>query len=275
MRIFKSERINDRRLGREQIELLKKKDKRTLIIHYSCESFYNLNGRTPRVTTICVKNRGTNTTKTFSIHIQAQLLKKELCCIADSEYDQLEKSMLKEFFKYLKSHATYNWVHWNMKNSSFGFEAIANRYKILGCHPGEIEEHFKIDLQDVLGKIYTYDFEKHDPKGQLLNLAQRNSISTRDALRGQDEAIAFENKEYLKLHMSTCRKVDIIDRILTLEERNSLKVQIPKYKIYGITLMGIFELIKNSPILIFIWSILAYLVGTAFEPIVQKFFGTN
>lgn len=55
MRIFRSERIDDWRIGRDQIELLKKKNKRTLIIHYSCESFYNLNGRTPRVTSICVK----------------------------------------------------------------------------------------------------------------------------------------------------------------------------------------------------------------------------
>ena len=213
MIIFRSERIDDWKKGREQIELLKKKNKRTLIIHYSCESFFNLNGRTPRVTTICVKNKGNNTTKTFSIHIQAQIVKKELCCITDSDYDQLEKSMLKEFFKYLKSHLTYYWVHWNMKNLSFGFEAIANRCKILGGYPREIEDQFKIDLQDVLGRIYTFNFEKHEPNGQLLNLAQRNKISTRDALKGKDEATAFENREYLKLQMSTCRKVDIIDRM--------------------------------------------------------------
>jgi hypothetical protein len=275
MIIFRSERIDDWKKGREQIELLKKKNKRTLIIHYSCESFFNLNGRTPRVTTICVKNRGNNTTKTFSIHIQAQIVKKELCCITDSDYDQLEKSMLKEFFKYLKSHLTYYWVHWNMKNLSFGFEAIANRCKILGGYPREIEDQFKIDLQDVLGRIYTFNFEKHEPNGQLLNLAQRNKISTRDALKGKDEATAFENREYLKLQMSTCRKVDIIDRILTLEEKRYLKVNISKYKIYGITPIGIYELIKNSPVLLIIWSILIYLAGSAFEPLIQKFFGTN
>ena len=54
-----------------------------------------------------------------------------------------------------------------MKNSSFGFEAIANRCKILGGYPGEIEDQFKIDLQDVLGRIYTFNFEKHEPNGQL------------------------------------------------------------------------------------------------------------
>ena len=75
--------------------------------------------------------------------------------------------------------------------------------------------------------------------------------------------------------MSTCRKVDIIDSILTLEEKRYLKVNIAKYKIYGITPIGLYELIKNSPFLLIIWSILIYLAGSAFEPLVKRFFGTN
>ena len=72
MGIFKSARLNERTKGLEAIDKLKKTNGKTLIIHYSCESFFNLNGRTPRVTSICVKNRGNNITKTFSIHLQAQ-----------------------------------------------------------------------------------------------------------------------------------------------------------------------------------------------------------
>ncbi len=227
------------------------------------------------VTSICVKNRGNNTTKTFSIHIQAQIAKKELCCITDEDYDHIEKQMLKSFFAFLKTHSTHYWVHWNMRNASYGFEAISNRYRILGEHPKDIEDQFKVDLPEVLGKVYTYNFENHKPDGQLLNLSNRNAVSTRDALKGKEEAEAFDNRDYLKLHMSTSRKVEIIDRILTLEEKGKLKVKASVFKIYGISPMGIFEMIRNNWILFLIWSVLIYLIGSAFEPVVQKYFGTN
>jgi len=219
MGILKSERLDERNAGKEIIDKLKKYNKKTLIIHYSCESFFNLNGRTPRVTSICIKNRGNNTTKTFSMHIHAQILKKDFNNLSNEDYDIVERQMLKEFFFYMKSHSTYYWVHWNMRNASYGFEAIANRYRILGGNPRDLEDEFKIDLSDVLGKIFTYDFELHKPDGQLLNLSKRNKISDRDALKGKEEALAFENRQYLRLHMSTSRKVELIDRILTLEEK--------------------------------------------------------
>jgi hypothetical protein len=275
MGFFESARLYERSEGKKMTERLKNDNNKTLIIHYSCESFFNLNGRTPRVTSICVKNRRNNSTKTFSIHIQAQIFKKDLSSITDNDYDHLENAMLKEFFSYQKQHSTYNWVHWNMRNASFGFEAISNRYKILGGHPKDIEDQFKFDLPEILGKIYTYKFETHKPNGQLLNLANTNSISCRDALKGNDEAEAFENRKYLKLHMSTSRKVEIIDRILSLEEKGDLKVKASIFAIYGISPVGIFEMIRNNWILFFIYSVIVYLIGAAFDPIIQNLFGTN
>lgn len=274
MAIFKSERLDDRTKGLEIINKLKNNSK-TLIIHYSCGSFFNLNGRTPRITSICVKNRGNNITKTFSIHLQAQFHKKELCCLTDVDYDFLEKQMLKDFSEFVKKHLTFNWVHWNMRNSSYGFEAISNRYRILGGHLKEIEEQFKFDLPEILGFLYTYDFEKHKPKGQLLNLASRNQISDRDALIGKEEATCFDNKEYLKLHMSTSRKVEIIDRILTLEEKSKLKVNSNPIIIYGLTPTGIFEIVRNNWVLFVIWNIIVAILGAVLEPVFQSLFGTN
>lgn len=275
MGIFKSARLNERTKGLEAIDKLKKTNGKTLIIHYSCESFFNLNGRTPRVTSICVKNRGNNITKTFSIHLQAQFHKKDLCCLNDQDYDILEKSMLKDFSVFLKKHSTYNWVHWNMRNSSYGFEAISNRYRILGGHLKEIEDQFKYDLPEILGLLYTYNFEKHKPNGQLLNLSKRNNISDRDTLIGKDEAVSFENREYLKLHMSTCRKVEITDRILTLEEKKQLKVKVGAVRIYGLTPLGLFEIVRNNWLLFLIWTIGIGILGAASEPIFQSFFGTS
>jgi hypothetical protein len=189
--------------------------------------------------------------------------------------DFLEKSMLKDFSDFVKKHLTYNWVHWNMRNSSYGFESISNRYRILGGHLKEIEDQFKFDLPEILGSLYTYNFEKHKPNGQLLNLSKRNKISDRDALIGKDEATSFENREYLKLHMSTCRKVEIIDRILSLEEKKQLKVNVGAIKIYGLTPLGLFEIVRNNWLLFLIWSIAIGILGAVLEPVFQSIFGTS
>lgn len=273
MEFFQSERLNDLNVGKKKIAELKESQDKTVIVHYSCESFFNTKGRTPRVTSICVKTRGNNNAKAFSIHLQAQIQDKDLTTLTDDDYDALEKEMLKEFYDFVKKHKTYKWVHWNMRNASYGFEAIANRYKILKGKPTDIEDQFKYDLPDLLGLIYTYKFEAHKPKGQLLNLADRNQVTSRDALTGKDEANAFDNKQYLELHMSTMRKVEVIDRILTVEEKNQLKVGIKIYQIYGLTPKGTVEIVKNNVWLFAVWSLLIFIAGIALEPIVQNLLG--
>ncbi|WP_443938034.1 hypothetical protein [Pedobacter sp. MW01-1-1] len=265
-----ADRLNERKRGIGKITRLKDKKNKSFIIHYSCESFFNLDGRTPRVTSICVKNRFNGSVKTFSIHIHAQILKKDFHQLSDEDYDVVEKKMLKEFFSYIKSYPTYYWIHWNMRNSSYGFEAIGNRYRILGGNPKDLEDEFKIDLSDVLGEIYTFDFELHRPDGQLLNLCKRNRVSTRDALKRREEAEAFDKKEFLKLHMSTSRKVELIDSLLTLEEKGKLKVCSSKVKIYGLSPIGIFEMVRNNWILFLIWTIFIYILGVMLEPLVLK-----
>ncbi|MBS7231812.1 hypothetical protein KHA90_12325 [Flavobacterium psychroterrae] len=124
--------------------------------------------------------------------------------------------------------------------------------------------------------IYTHDFENHGPvpkKGQLLNLALRNKVSLRDALEGKEEAESFDNRNYLKLHMSTCRKVDVISEILTLEEKSKLKVKINALKIYGLTPAGFFEIIKNNWFLVAIYSFILFVAGIVIEAKIQILLG--
>lgn len=45
---------------------------------------------------------------------------------------------------------------------------------------------------------------------------EKNNISAHDFLPGQDEAEGFNNKEYMRIHQSTLRKVDIFSNIATL-----------------------------------------------------------
>jgi len=273
--IFKSKRLVEHKEGKRILsDLLEKKDK-VLIIHYSCESFITTHGRTPRITSICIRNLGTGQNKTFSIHLQAQFDRLDFNNLSDKDYDNLEKSLLSDFYAYTEKYKDYKWVHWNMRDANYGFEAIANRYRILKGVPIYLADDRLIDFPRVLGKIYTYGFEKNKPSGRLLNLANRNGISTLNALTGKEEADAFESKEYLKLHISTLRKIDIIETIIDRVDKNEIKINTSKKDIYGLSVPGLIEIVRNSWILLLIWTIIIFVVGSAFEPIIQRIFGTE
>ncbi|MFU1859328.1 hypothetical protein ACK8HY_20170 [Sphingobacterium sp. NGMCC 1.201703] len=272
---FKSKRLIERSEGQKLLNSILEDKNKSLIIHYSCESFVTSHGRTPRITSICLRYLASSQTKSFSIHLQAQFENKDFNNLTIEEYDFLEKKMLDEFYEFAKYHKDYKWIHWNMRDSNFGFDAIANRYRILGGGPFQIDDDRRYDFPRILGKIYTYGYEKNLPDGRLLNLANRNKISIKDALKGKEEADAFDNKEYLKLHKSSLKKVDIIESIIDRTDKNELKVEANTKQIYGLSVSGIIEIVKNNWILISTWTILIYILGAASEPLIQNFFGTS
>lgn len=262
---FKSKRLLERMEGIELLDLILKEKNKSIVIHYSCESFVTTHGKTPRITSICIRYIGNAQTKSFSIHLQAQFEGKDFNNLNDLEYDSLEKNMLNDFYAYAKKHKDYKWLHWNMRDSNYGFEAIANRYKILKGEAFEIDEDRRFDIPRILSKIYTYEYEVDRPDGKLLNLANRNQITAIDALKGIDESTAFENKKYLELHKSTLRKVDIIDTIIDRADKRILIVNTSPIKIYGLSISGIIEIVKNNWILILLWSILLFVLGIVAE----------
>lgn len=75
--------------------------------------------------------------------------------------------------------------------------------------------------------------------------------------------------------MSTIRKVEMIDRILTLEEKKKLNVNVWLFTACGLTPSGIIEIVRNNWFLFTIWSVIMAVIGMALEPVVQSFFGTN
>lgn len=214
-------------------------------------------------------------TKSFSIHLQAQISNLDFNNLSYEQYDQLEKDMLMDFSSYVTQNPTNGWIHWKMRDSNYGFEAINNRIKILKGTPFQIPDDFKYDFPKILELLYTYDYELTQPDGRLLNLAKRNNISTFNALTGKEEADAFDNKAYLQLHMSTLKKVDIIKSIIQRMENNELKVHAKKRHIYGLTFSGIIAIIKETPSLWIIMSVVIYIISSVLEPVFQKIFGTG
>ena len=207
------------------------------VIHYSCESFYGLEGKSPRITSIAVRNLKSGQTTSFAIHQLAERHTIEFEQIHNS-YDALEKEMLKEFYEFVERHTNYKWLHWNMRDTNYGFPAIAHRYAVLGGKPIPIDENRLFDMATLLIDRYGPGYAKHP---RLEKLMEINSISRKDALTGAEEAQAFEDKEYLKLHRSTLRKVDVISNIANRQLYGTLKTLSVCKDEYGVTILGVVE----------------------------------
>lgn len=232
----------------------------TMIIHYSCERFYDrTDGSSPRITSIAVRHLGSGQTKSFSIHQMAEidgLTALEL----EQRYDELEKKMLAQFYEYAVTHSNDIWLHWNMRDINYGFEALGHRMRVLGDEPKEIREDKRVDLAHLLKAIYGDHYAEHP---RLQSIMKMNSISDMDFLSGEDEASAFEAKEYVRLHQSTLRKVSVIASVAqhaydgTLKTKSSIR---DKYRDYPQALV---ELIQENwviQLILFLIAVIGFIM---------------
>lgn len=192
--------------AKHQLNELFQTPEHVVVIHYSCESFYDRdNPRSPRVTSIAIRNLDTGQTKSFSIHLVAE--RRNVLDSIDEHYDELEREMLDGFFQAVRERQHCRWLHWNMRDANYGFEALENRIRALGGQPvANVPEEKRVDLSRILVAIYGVGYIGHP---RIEKLMEKNSITAKDFLTGKQEADAFENKQFLKLHQSTLRKVDI------------------------------------------------------------------
>ena len=238
-------------------ELMSKADQ-VLVIHYSCESFYDRpDGSSPRITSIAVRNLESAQTLSFSIHQIAEI-KGYSASKLEQHYNQLEKEMLDKFYNYVKCHTSHLWLHWNMRDKKYGFPAIAHRYKVLHGEPELIHENQLVDLSRLLIAIYGDNYIDHP---RLPSLVELNSRSHKDFLKGKQEAEAFDNKEYVKLHQSTLRKVDLIAKIVERADEGSLKTKSSCRDIYGNYLVAFIEWFKENPFIVSIATLITIVTG--------------
>lgn len=242
-------RLSRRKKELERIDRIMEHPEDTLIIHYSCESFYDReDGKTPRVTSIAVRNLESGQTESFSIHKIAEQQKIPFETIHE-HYDQLEKEMLEEYFKFLNENQGKTWVHWNMRDINYGFSALEHRFKALGGSPFMLTEGKKFDLSRAMVSLYGISYIGHP---RLTKLIEKNNITSKDFLTGKEEADSFENKEYVKLHQSTLRKADILANIFERVADGTIKTNSKWYEIYGVHPNVLIELIKQHWIFTFL-----------------------
>tara|TARA_R110002124_G_scaffold249654_2_gene414756 strand:+ start:1443 stop:2132 length:690 start_codon:yes stop_codon:yes gene_type:complete len=157
----------------------------------------------------------------FSIHLVAEINKIPREEIHD-HYDDLEKKMLAQFFSFLSENDGGFWLHWNMSNINYGFEALLHRYKVLSGEDGKrIPDSKKFNLSSLILSVYGKNCVEHPRMASFMKL---NNGEHRDNLTGKEEVDAFAAKEYVKLHKSTMSKVYWFQHMYYLLQRDKINV---------------------------------------------------
>ncbi|EGR0597703.1 hypothetical protein NHG92_18850 [Vibrio cholerae] len=246
-------RIKKRKEARGELEKLYEKSEQVFLIHYSCESFYDIkDGRTPRVTSIALRNLKTAQTESFSIHKVAERRNVDISDIPE-KYDTLEKEMLADFFEYIKYRQNFSYIHWNMRDGNYGFSAIEHRFQVLGGEPLQVQDEKKFDLARAIIDIFGRNYIDHGDCGRFISLVNYNNMTSKGMLTGKEEANAFDSAEYVKLHQSTLRKVDAMSNIVERVVDDSLLTCATWKDKYGFHPKAIVEYVKEH----WLWSLIA------------------
>jgi hypothetical protein len=244
-------RIKERAATREMVNKIFDNAIRSYLVHYSCQSFYeNATGGSLRVTSIAVRNLKSGQTKSWSLHKSAELA-GQLHNIQEN-IDQNEYAMLAGYFEFLEAHRDATYTHWNMRDENFGFAALEHRFTVLGGKPYILSDDRKFDLARELVTLYGRKYAPHTSpngrKGRLMSIVEINGIADVDALQGAEEAEAYNQSEYLRLHRSTLRKVDIFANIFDRVHGKDLKTNATFMDIYGVHPVAIIEVAKSHPV---------------------------
>ena len=247
--------------ARKKLDSLFDNPQNVSVIHYSCESFYDrADGSSPRITSIALRNLESAQTRSFSIH-QAAEAKGIGIHEIEGHYDDLEKEMLKRFFEYLSKFQNMQYLHWNMRDSNYGFQAIEHRFCTLFKKeqaPFVVRDEQKTDLSRLLQNIHGLDYIGHP---RLEKLICKNNIVKRDFKSGEEEARAFENQEFAVLHLSTLRKVYIIGNIALRAHDRRLKTNVTWWGMRGGSLTMFLNWLGKHPltaVLSFLISIVSF-----------------
>ena len=242
-------------MARKAIKELHEQASSVLVIHYSCESFYDRpRGDSPRITSIAARRLDSGQTHSFSIHKIAELHRADLAAL-EANYDAFEREMLDEFFQFASVSDRNKWLHWNMRDANYGFAAIEHRYRVLGGDPIIVPDDRKFDLARLLVDIYGPDYIGHPRLEALIDL---NRITRLAFMNGAEEAAAFDRHEYVALHQSTLRKVDIFGSIHSRQINGSLKTNASWWSKNGSSVRGVIEGATTHPI-----GILVFVIGAA------------
>lgn len=209
--------------------LISSNKQKAYFIHYSCQTLSDENeGYSPRITSIAVLHALSSQMHSFSVHLVAEEMGIPREEIFD-RYDDIERQMLKNYFDFLATKRDNSiWVHWNMSNINYGFEALEHRFRVLTHNePIHIDEKNKFNLSTIIKKKFGADYVKHP---QMVNLMELNGGRDRHFLSGEEEVRAFKAKEFIKLHNSTMYKTYFFREVFNRLISNTLRTENNQFK---------------------------------------------
>lgn len=244
--------------ARQRLDSLFSAPANVWVIHYSCESFYDRpNGASPRITSLAVRSLESAQTHSFSIHQVAERLKVPFGEI-EARYDELERQMLDSYYQHIGAHRGMKYLHWNMRDINYGFAAIDHRYQVLGGTPVVIEDARKFDLARILIDIYGVAYIGHP---RLEKLIEKNNIQPRDMMTGAEEAQAFIERNYVGLHQSTLRKVDVLANIAERAHNKQLRANTTRWEMHGGRLRTAVDWLTENKLIAFLMAVVGVGLG--------------
>ncbi len=126
----------------DEIKLqIKGRERDTYAIHYFCDGFYNGGAYAPAICSIVLVNYATKELHTFALNnyiVQGKSLMES------------EQQLLKDFVDFYKNLNNPIFVHWNMDDLEFGFNAICARAENFGMYDFDltkIKSYIKEDVR--------------------------------------------------------------------------------------------------------------------------------
>jgi hypothetical protein len=117
-----------------------------------------------------------------------------------------------------------------MRDINYGFAALEYRYRVLGGEAIVIEDDKKFDLSRIFIDIFGTGYIGHPRMEKLLT---KNSITPINFMTGRQEADAFESRNFVGLHQSTLKKVDVLANLATRAHDRNLKTNTSWWEMHG------------------------------------------
>lgn len=192
------------------------------IIHYSSQSLFDAEAGafSPRITSVVVMHFVTRQMVSFALHAVAESLRIPVNEV-EARYDEIERELLTRFYCFARDRRAKYWIHWNMRNLTFGFEHLEHRFRVLcKTEPPSIPVEVRLNLSGILAERYGSDYAP-DPKMQ--SLIKLNGERLQNFLTGEEEAMAFKEKDFIRMNTSTMSKVEFFGHVIDAAMRGKLK----------------------------------------------------
>lgn len=231
-----------RKAAREDIGRAMLSRSHAYLLHYACEGF-----ETPlrRITAIAARNLGTGATQSFELETALRRAGCDQLTATPDELDRGEKAILDAFYDFVAHNlnGTY-WLHWNMRNATFGFLALENRHRLLGGQPLPIPDAQRVDLAARMVDLYGDNYA--DIENRLRSLASRNGLAMKHLVDGADQAAALARRDFATVDRSVLNRVDLMYAIATKANEGTLKTHAGMFDGLG-GLGGTVAWIKEHP----------------------------